>query len=106
MWSTTCGSCIREMPYLNDLYHNIDTTKIAFQGMIVNTNAKNFEMKYAELNPQFPQMIEGDQFNFKEQINRSSLPTTVLIDPEGNVITSDLRHNDLENMLGELNLLK
>ncbi len=103
-WATWCGPCIVEMPSIQKLYDKLkDKPEFAFVILEVEgkkDKAANF-MKNKKLNlpVYYP---AGD---FPEQFFRGSLPTTVILDKQGNIahITEGLADYSGQDIVDFLN---
>ena len=83
-WATCCGPCIAEMPSIQKLYDRFkDNDEVAFVLLEAEgnkTKATNFmEKKKLNLPVYYP---AGD---FPTEFFRGSLPTTVILDKQGNI---------------------
>ena len=106
-WATWCGPCIVEMPSIQKLYDKLkDNPEFAFVILEVEgkkDKASNF-MKNKKLNlpVYYP---AGD---FPEEFFRGSLPTTVILDKQGNIahITEGLADYSGQDIVDFLNQVK
>ena len=98
LWATWCAPCLKEMPKIKEVYKLTDHSKIEFIGIvqgkletineIINSVGINWKL------------VESNSENFifqKYKIRR--LPTTLLIDPNGIVIKSDIRAEELKTFI-------
>ncbi|MCM1991328.1 TlpA family protein disulfide reductase [Oceanirhabdus seepicola] len=91
-WSNGCGSCIEEMPYLEELYQSLKDKNVNFIGVGVDSRdtednfvfAKEVISKkgvtYMNISPKFESSFKDD---FITTI--TGYPYTVLVDKEGNI---------------------
>jgi len=85
LWATWCGPCRAEMPSIQSLYEKVNKDKVVFVMLDWFEDAKKTS-KY----------IDGKKFTFPvylvnndvpEQLNVSSIPTTFVISPSGEIAT-------------------
>lgn len=85
LWATWCGPCRAEMPSIQNLYDKVNKDKVVFVMLDWFEDAKKTS-KY----------IDGKKFTFPvyivngdvpEQLNVSSIPTTFVISPSGEIAT-------------------
>jgi len=105
-WATYCGPCIMEFPILRTVYEKYDKSQFEIIGIVNDqTNGKikqflndknviwtNISMKISTTN------IRGYDIN--------SYPTSYLIAPDGKIISTNLRGEDLMNKLEMLKVKK
>jgi thiol-disulfide isomerase/thioredoxin len=111
-WGTWCGPCRREMPYLKAAYRNFQPRGLEILGM--NTDE-------LEILPDVKRWLEGNGLAWTQATRESirevirnfrihSYPTTLLLGPDGKVISLNqtkkdqpgLRGNDLLKSLDKL----
>ncbi len=104
-WATWCPPCIAEMPSINAMYNDIDLEKVevlmvsfdrSFSKAIDYKNRNNFGFDVYELDGPIPAMY-----------NTRSIPTTYIIDTEGNLAfkhtgTADYNRQDFKDFLKTL----
>ncbi len=98
LWATWCAPCLKEMPKIKEVYDQADHSKIEFIGIVqgkletINEiiNSVGINWKLVEANP--------DNFIFQKYKIRQ-LPTTLLIDPNGIVIKSNFRAEELKTFI-------
>lgn len=92
IWATWCPPCIAEMPGINKLYKDVDKENIAFimlsvdqdfQKAIDYNNRKGYDFEIYEATGGMPQMY-----------NSQSIPTTYVIDAEGNLVLTHMGMGD------------
>ena len=95
-WSTTCGSCIEEIPFISKLHESIKD-KITIIG--IHQNAPNSPLKKIQkfvkkFKPAIPYMIAIDtQDTLSKNYKITILPRTLLIDRNGKVIYDHLGYS-------------
>lgn len=96
-WSNTCGSCIEEMPELEEYYQTLKEQNINLIGVAVSAGESQEEYDLAH------EILEGKSVTYtnlvpdtehafyKEFIgNLTGYPTTYIVDGEGNIIGAPL----------------
>jgi len=98
LWSTWCGPCLKEMPNIKEVYDHTDHSNIEFIGIVqgkletINEIIKSVGINW--------KLVETNSENFifqKYKIRK--LPTTLLVDPNGIVIKSDFRAEELKRFI-------
>jgi thiol-disulfide isomerase/thioredoxin len=90
IWTTWCSSCIKEMPELKKVYEKLKDENVNIIGIIADTPGKDQEASakriVEETGLPYDNLIP-DQ-NLKDSLLKkiSAYPTTVFVDPEGNII--------------------
>jgi peroxiredoxin len=97
-WGTWCQGCIDEIPNLKSTYAQIDTSKIEFLG-IANDNEEDLKAYIEENELNWKQLCTSESNRIDKLYNIQSYPTTFLIDPEGRIVASNLRGEDLLDTL-------
>ncbi|MET1054489.1 MAG: TlpA disulfide reductase family protein [Pedobacter sp.] len=103
-WASWCIPCREEHPLLRKLYHDFKNDGIVFVSVSMDTNDKNWR-----------NAIEKDQLVWRQLNDPSAmggmlaasygikaLPFNCIIDPEGKILATKLRGQDLENFLVRL----
>lgn len=105
-WSTSCAPCIQEFPLIKEVYDKFSENDIEIIGIADirgKIDAKKFlkdkEVTWSNIDDKNPLTIING-YSIK------SWPTTYLIDPNGNIIATDLRGADLNNKLELLKIGK
>lgn len=92
VWATWCPPCIAEMPGINKLYKDVDKENVAFimlsvdqdfQKAIDYNNRKGYDFEVYKTTGGMPQMY-----------NSQSIPTTYVIDSEGNLVLTHMGMGD------------
>ena len=85
-WSTTCGSCIEEIPFISKLHDSLKD-KITVIGIHPNFPIKKVQKFIKKYKPEIPYMIAVDtQDTLSKTYNVSILPRTLLVDRSGKVL--------------------
>lgn len=93
-WASWCGPCRREMPTVVEAYKRYHASKgFNVVGVSFDNNADKWRAAVKELGMEWPQMsdLKGWQCAASKVYGVSSIPSNVLVDPQGKIIASDLR---------------
>jgi thiol-disulfide isomerase/thioredoxin len=84
VWASWCSPCRAEEPALSELA--LMYPDIAFIGILTRDNPVNAEAFVRKRNVPYPTLIDDAVlFGFRESLPANAIPTTVLIDKQGNV---------------------
>ena len=84
-WATWCPPCIAEMPSLNDLYNQFrDDEQFVF--LFINEDDEMAKAKTFLQNKNYNLPVMTRAGNIPEAIYSGTLPTTVILNKEGNVV--------------------
>lgn len=108
-WATWCGPCKVEMPSLETLYQRFKTRNFSLLAISNDMFGAKIVEPYIKANGlSFPVLLD-QQLQASNKYGVVSLPTTFMIDPEGNII-GELRGaedwSSPDNLLYFENLLK
>jgi peroxiredoxin len=100
-WGTWCGPCRGEIPHLKKLFANMPQDTFALLG-IARDDSSSLRKYIEEENILYPNAIAPE-----EVLNRFGItgyPTTLLIDPQGQIIGKNLRGSNIEDLVrGKMN---
>jgi peroxiredoxin len=100
-WGSWCGPCLEAMPKIKDAYDSLDKEKIAFLGIAKDKpDALSIAIKHFDI--QWEQILSDEENRIIEAYHVQGYPTTLLINPEGVVITKNIRSSVLLETLREL----
>ncbi|ANU22976.1 thiol-disulfide oxidoreductase ResA [Planococcus donghaensis] len=103
-WGTWCKPCAKEMPAMDRQYEVFSNEGV--QVLAVNIAQSNFEVQsFADQYAlSFPVVIDKTK-SVMTAYNIRPLPTTVLVNPEGNIqriITGEMTEQDIEGFMEEI----
>ena len=104
-WASWCGPCRAEMPNVVDAYKRYHTPKgFEVVGVSFDTKADSWKKSVAELGLDWPQMsdLKGWGSAAQKAYGVTGIPANVLVDPQGNIVASDLRGAGLKAKLKEI----
>lgn len=99
IWTTWCGACIEEMPNVKELYDKTDRSKIEFIGIVGKDTREKIDKIINKIGINW-KLVEANSENLIfEKYKIRALPTTLLIDPNGIVVKSSLRAEELKRFI-------
>ncbi len=106
-WASWCPPCRAEMPYFNEVYADVSDEVMFMMVDLVDgqreTQAKGQEYVQDE-GFDFPVYFDNEQ-HAAYAYRISSIPTTVFIDSDGNIVTAYKGAIDKETLIGAINAL-
>ena len=84
-WATWCGPCKEEMPAFERLRQRLDPERVALLTITTDLQRDGIKQFLANLHVQLPVLFDERQDVSQAYLVRA-LPTTVLIDREGNLV--------------------
>ena len=103
-WASWCGPCMAEMPNVKANYEKYHPKGFQIVGLSFDQKAEAWKkaVRDKELNWIHLSDLKGWQTVAAETYNINSIPSSLLIDPEGKVIARDLRGPKLGEKLQEI----
>ena len=103
-WASWCGPCRQEMPNVVAAYKQFKAKGFGIVGVSLDKDADKWKQAIKDLNITWPQMsdLKAWQCEGAQLYGVRSIPATVLVDQEGNIIARDLRGDEISEKLGEL----
>ena len=103
-WASWCGPCRREMPFVIDAYEQYHAKGFDVVGVSFDQKKSSWVAAIQQLGMRWPQMsdLKGWQCTAAGLYGISSIPSNVLVDPNGKIIAMDLRGERLINKLKEI----
>jgi thiol-disulfide isomerase/thioredoxin len=102
-WATWCEPCKADMPLLKDLRQKF---RGAFEvvGVCLDNDSKEMTEFLQENDPRWPQLFEqgGLESRFALEMGIQTLPTMVLVDKQGKVVSRNIRGADLDSEVKKL----
>jgi Thiol-disulfide isomerase and thioredoxins len=94
-WATWCGPCVAELPNLLSTYDAYHDKGFEIVGISLDRQKEDLEKFVAEKKVTWPQVFEQGA-ELAQKYGVRAIPTTYLLDREGNILASGLRGNALE----------
>ena len=103
-WASWCGPCREENPNLVEVYHQYKDKGFTVIGIAFDNNAERWKKAIVDDKLEWLQMsdLKGWESKASEVYVISSIPSNVLIDPEGIIIDKNLRGKKLREKMAEL----
>jgi thiol-disulfide isomerase/thioredoxin len=92
-FSSTCTPCITEMPAFEDVYQELGGEQLAFLGLAVADRAEDAVALVEQTGVTYPTAQDPDSSVF-DALGAVVLPTTVLLDADGEIVAS--RNGELD----------
>lgn len=102
-WASWCGPCRQEMPNVVAAYKQYKDKGLEVVGVSFDNKHDAWAAAVKNLGMEWPQMsdLKGWQCAASTVYGVASIPSNVLLDPEGNIVATDLRGEDLMKVLAE-----
>ena len=103
-WASWCGPCRRENPNVAKLYQQVKGKNFDILGVSLDTNRENWVKAIKDDNLAWHHV--SDLMGWDNRVAKlygvSSIPHTVLLDPEGRIMENDLRGDALKTKVLEI----
>lgn len=95
IWAAWCGPCRAEMPYINSLYEKLqDNPNVEFLIVSIDEDFEKSKTYVSGKNFSFPIYHAYEKLN--STLYTKSIPMTVVVSPEGNVVFHELGMNNFD----------
>lgn len=103
-WASWCGPCRAEMPNVVESYKRYHDRGYEIVGVSFDQKKDAWTEAIGKLGMTWPQMsdLKGWDCAASEVYGVNSIPSNILIDPQGKIVASDLRGEELLNKLAEI----
>lgn len=103
-WASWCPPCREEMPNLVEAYKKYKNKGFEIVGVSLDDNNAAWQKGIKNLNVTWPQIsdLKGWKSDLAATYAVSSIPQTLLLDKDGNIIAKNLREEALAEKLNEL----
>lgn len=100
-WASWCGPCRTEMPNVVSLYNKFHSKGLEIVGISFDDNEEAWKKAVRDMNMTWPQCSELNGWDnvMTRKYGVSSIPYTILIDNEGNILAQQLRGKELEQFV-------
>ena len=105
-WSTSCGPCIKEFPYIRKVYDTFSSDQVTIIGVVEDDYNGKIKKFLDDKQVFWPTIVKRSSTTKADSYNVQSWPTSFLIDPNGKIITTNLRGDELFIYLENLKLKK
>ena len=94
IWGTYCSSCIKELPYLQEIHDEFKSKGVGIIGVIIDVNNEDTKDKefikakkiLNENNIKYPNVLLDDKFKASTTGAVFLIPTTIFVDSKGTII--------------------
>lgn len=100
-WASWCGPCRRENPFVKEVYAEYKSKGLEIYGVSVDQNPEKWKQAIAQDDIPWLQVLDKTG-QFAQTYQVVSIPTTILLDPEGKIIAKNLRGENLVRKLEEV----
>ena len=102
-WASWCGPCRAEMPNVVAAYNRFKDKGLEIIGVSFDNKKLQWSAAVEKLGMTWPQMsdLKGWESTASAVYGIRSIPSNILIDPQGKIIAMDLRENKLHEVLAE-----
>ena len=103
-WASWCGPCRKEMPNVVEAYNRYKDKGLEIVGVSFDSNKLQWSAAVEKLGMTWPQMsdLKGWECAAAKVYGIRSIPSNILIDPQGKIVAMDLRGSKLQTVLAEL----
>ena len=103
-WASWCGPCRAEMPNVKACYEKYKDKGFSIVGISFDKDLQAWKDATTQLGITWPQLsdLKGWQCKAAEVYYIRSIPSTILFSPDGKVIATNLRGDELGDKLAEL----
>lgn len=103
-WASWCGPCRQESPYLVKAFNRFKNKNFTIVGVSLDDDKDAWLNAIAKDNLTWTHLsdLKGWESKASQLFQINAIPFNLLIDPQGNVIASELRGEMLEQQLSEL----
>ena len=103
-WASWCGPCRKEMPNVVEAYNRYKNKGLEIVGVSFDSNKLQWSAAVEKLGMTWPQMsdLKGWECAAAKVYGIRSIPSNILIDPQGKIVAMDLRGSKLQTVLAEL----
>ncbi len=102
-WATWCVPCVMELPNVQNVYEKYHAQGFEIIGISLDEDKPTLEKFIQEKNMPWPQFNDGKRFDNKlaTKYGVNSIPATILVDGDGNIIGTNLRGTALETAVAD-----
>lgn len=98
IWGSWCVGCVIDLPNLVNSYSEMDKSVVDVIGVAYDV-PENLQEAVQEYGITWPNVLNSEENNITELLNVNGFPTTILVNPEGVVIATGLRGENLNEQI-------
>jgi peroxiredoxin len=84
-WAAWCSPCVRQLPYINELYLNYRNQGLVVLGVSVDEENSAINQQLQKLNLDYP-ILHDQKAKISKAFENLTMPSTVLIDKQGDIV--------------------
>ena len=102
-WASWCGPCRRDMPSVVEAYSKYASKGLEIVGVSFDSSADAWKKGVSDLNITWPQMsdLKGWQSAASDIYGIRSIPSTILIGPDGVIVERNIKGEELDAVLAK-----
>ena len=102
-WASWCGPCRAEMPNVVAAYNRYKDKGLEIIGVSFDSKKLQWSAAVEKLGMTWPQMsdLKGWESSAAAVYGIRSIPSNILVDPQGKIVAMELRENRLQEVLAE-----
>lgn len=102
-WASWCGPCRKEMPNVVEAYNRFKDKGLEIIGVSFDSKKLQWSAAVEKMGMNWPQMsdLKGWESSASAIYGIRSIPSNILIDPQGKIVAMDLREEKLQEVLAE-----
>lgn len=102
-WASWCGPCRAEMPNVVAAYNRYKDKGLEIIGVSFDSKKLQWSAAVEKLGMTWPQIsdLKGWESSAAAVYGIRSIPSNILVDPQGKIVAMDLRENRLQEVLAE-----
>jgi thiol-disulfide isomerase/thioredoxin len=99
IWSSWCVPCRKQIPLILKSYQRVDTSKMEFISLSVDTDQKSWQLATKRADIRWPNYIQGPKENLYEKLAFNYIPQNMLTDSDGRILARNVTTNELDHFI-------
>jgi thiol-disulfide isomerase/thioredoxin len=102
-WASWCGPCMREMPFMKQLYADFRDKGLGIVGISLDEDRDAWQKAIDSMGLTWPQMsdLQGWDAVPARMYNVNAIPFLMVVDRQGLILTTGLRGDELRQYISE-----